>query len=76
MREGGTEDGVWLWRGGSVRFGVMRVEKVVFGGVWKKQQCGDNRAALGVSGSSVRCRDGSSGVFEVAADQSPSPQKR
>ena len=35
-----------------------------------------NRAALGVSGSSVRCRDGFSGVFEVAADQSPSPQKR
>lgn len=56
--------------------GVMRVEKVFFGGVWKKQQCGDNRAALGVSGSSVQCRDGFSGVFEVAADQSPSPQKR
>ncbi|MBQ9542300.1 hypothetical protein [Ruminococcus sp.] len=45
----------------------MRVEKVVFGGVWKKQQCGDNRAALGVSGSSVQCRDGFSGVFEVVA---------
>lgn len=27
--------------------GGLRVEKVVFGGVWKKQQCGDNRAALG-----------------------------
>jgi len=54
----------------------MRIEKVVFGGVWKKKQCGDNRAAFGVSGSSVQCRDGSSGVFEVAADQSPSPQKR
>lgn len=56
--------------------GVLRVEKVVFGGVWKKQQYGDNWEAFEVSESSVQCRDGFSGVFEGAADQSPSPQKR
>ena len=66
MREGGTEDGVWVGERWICSVGVLRVEKVVFGGVWKKQQCGDNRAALGVSGSSLQCRDGFSGVFEGA----------
>lgn len=36
----------WVERG-ICSVGVLRVKKVVFGGVWKKQQCGgDNRAAL------------------------------
>ena len=47
MREGGTEDGVWVGERWICSVGVLRVEKVVFGGVWKKQQCGDNMAALG-----------------------------
>lgn len=46
--EGGWDErwGVGVERG-ERSVGGMRVEKVVFGGVWKKQQCGgDNRAAF------------------------------
>lgn len=46
VREGGTKDGVWVGERWICSVGVLRLEKVVFGGVWKKQQCGDNRAAL------------------------------
>ena len=50
MREGGTKEGVWVGERVICSVGVMRVEKVVFDGVWKKQQCGDNMAALGGTG--------------------------
>ena len=50
VREGGTKEGVWVGERVICSVGVMRVEKVVFDGVWKKQQCGDNMAALGGTG--------------------------